>query len=60
MTFTERELYTVEVALHTLLEQWQYDEGEGYEPIKESDILNLIARLNKAYGTNQHKLLQEG
>ena len=57
MLFTERELQTLEIGLQVFLENWQYDEGDGYEPIQESDIVSLIARLNKAYGTDQHKLL---
>ena len=60
MLFTERELQTLEIGLQVFLENWQYDEGDGYEPIQESDIVSLIARLGKADGTDQHKLLQEG
>jgi hypothetical protein len=60
MLFTERELQTLEIGLQVFLENWQYDEGDGYEPIQESDIVSLIARFSKVDGTDQHKLLQEG
>ena len=60
MDFTERELYTIDVALEVFLNTWMYDKGYGYEPIEEKDIRNLLTRFSKVDGTDQHKLLQEG
>jgi hypothetical protein len=47
MKLTARELQTLEIALQLFLSEWQYDEGEGYEPITEQDITALISRLDE-------------
>jgi len=47
---TEKDLQTLEIALRVFLSEWQYEEGEGYEPIQENDITGLIARLDKIGG----------
>jgi len=50
LELTEKELQTLEIALQVFLAEWQHEEGEGYEPIEESDITSLLARLDKIGG----------
>jgi hypothetical protein len=51
MKLNARELQTIEIALRLFLSEWQYDEGEGYEPITEQDITALLSRLNETEPT---------
>ena len=43
--FTAPELNVIRVALLELLDQWQYDEGEGWEPVSEQEITDLLSKV---------------